>query len=66
MQLSRNRSHKHVRNISDFFYFNLLLHGIQDGFVISFRKKEMYLYFQLENNLRLSEVMKMISRNALE
>ena len=42
------------------FYLNLLLHGFQDGFVIRFRKKEMYLYFQLENILRLFEGMKMI------
>ena len=38
-------SHKPGTNLSDFFYFNLLLDGIQDGFVISFRKK-VYLYIQ--------------------
>ena len=58
MQLSRNSLHKLETNLSE-FYFNLLLHGIQDGFVFSFRKK-MYLYFQLENTLRLFEIMKMI------
>ena len=47
------------------FYFNLLLHGIQDGFVLSFRKKEMYLYFQLENILRLFEVIKIIFKNCI-
>ena len=57
MQLSRNSSHKTGTNLSD---LTLLLHGIQDGFVISFRKKGMYLYFQLENILRLFKVMKMI------
>ena len=59
MQLSRNSSHKPGTNLSDFFYFNLLLDGIQDGLVVSFRKKERYLYFQLENILRLFEVMNM-------
>ena len=47
------------------FYFKLLLDDIQDGFVISFRKKEMYLYFQLENILRLFEVMKMIFKKCI-
>ena len=32
-------SHKPGTNLSEFFYINLLLDGIQDGFVISFRKK---------------------------
>ena len=59
MKLSRNSSHKPETNLSD-FCFNLLLHGIQGGFVISDRKKDMYLYFQLENILNLFEVMKMI------
>ena len=27
-----------------FFNFNLLLYGIQDGFVFSFRKKEIYIF----------------------
>ena len=58
MQLSRNSLHKLETNLSE-FYFNLLLHGIQDGFVFSFRKK-MYLYFQLENTLRLFEIMKIV------
>ena len=31
-------------------YFNVLLHGIQDGFDFSFRKKESIFYFQLYNN----------------
>ena len=43
----------------------LLLDGIQDRFVISFRKKEMYLYFQLENILRWFEVMKMIFKKCI-
>ena len=47
------------------FYFNLLLHGFQDGFVISFRKKEMYLYSSLENILRLFEVMKMVFKKCI-
>ena len=58
-------SHKPGTNLSDFFYFNLLLDGIRDGFVISFRKKEMYLYIQLENILRLFEVMKMIFKKRI-
>ena len=41
MQLS---SHKPGTNLSDYFYFNLLLDGIQDGFVISFSKKNEYLF----------------------
>ena len=54
MQLSRKSSHKPGTNLSDFSYNNLLLDGIQDGFVISFsKKKEMYLYFRLENILSL-------------
>ena len=65
MQLSRNSSHKPGTNLSDFFYSNLLLDGIQDGFVISFRKKEMYLYFQLENILRLFEGTKMIFKKCI-
>ena len=59
MKLSRNSSHKPGTNLSDFFYFNLLLHGIQNGFVFSFRRKEMYFFFHLKNILRLFEVMKM-------
>ena len=39
MQLNRKSSHKQGTNLSDFFYFNLLLDGFQDSFVISFRKK---------------------------
>ena len=42
------------------YLFCLLLHGTQDGFVFSFRKKETRFHFQLENTLSLSEVMKMI------
>ena len=64
MQLSRNSSNKQGTNLSDFFYFNLLLHGIQDGFVTSFSKK-MYLYFQLANLLRLFEVMQMIFKKCI-
>ena len=61
MQLSRNSSHKPGTNLSDFFFrFNLLLYAIQDSFVFSFRKKAFYFYFQLENILRLFEVMKMM------
>ena len=48
-----------------FFYFNLSKDGIQDGFVMSFRKKEMYLYFQLEK-MRLFEVMKMIFKKCIK
>ena len=59
MQLSRNSSHKHVTNLLSFLYVNLLVHGFQYGFVLSFRKKNVS-YFQLENILRLFEVMKMI------
>ena len=59
MQLSRNSSHKPWMNLSDFFNFYLLLYGIQDGFVLSFRKK-VYFYFHLENILGLFEVMKLI------
>ena len=65
MQLSRNSSHKPGTNLSDFFYFNLLLDGIQDGFVISFRKKMYLFFFQLENILRLFEVMKMIFKKCI-
>ena len=64
MQLSRNSLHKLETNLSE-FYFNLLSHGIQDGFVFSFRKKEMYLYFQLENTLRLFEITKMIFKKCI-
>ena len=61
MQLSRNSSHKPGTNVSDFFLiFNLLLYGFQDGFVFSFRKKEIYFHFQFENILKLFEVMKLI------
>ena len=58
-------SHKPGTNLSEFFYINLLLDGIQDGFVISFRKKQMYLYIQLENILRLFEIMKMIFKKCI-
>ena len=44
MQLSKNSSHNPETNLSDFFYFNLLLDGIQDGFLINFRKKEMFFF----------------------
>ena len=47
------------------FNLILLLHGNQNGFVFSFRKKEMFLYFQLENILRLFEVMKMIFKKCI-
>ena len=61
MQLSRNSSHKPGTNLSDFFYFNLLLYGIQDGFVFSFRKTKRNLFlFLVGNILRLFEVVKMI------
>ena len=53
------------RTYQIFFHLNLLLDGIQDDFVSSFRKKEMYLYFQLENILRLFEVMKMIFKKCI-
>ena len=39
MQLDRNSSHNPGTNLPDFFYFNVLLHGIQDGLVLSFRKE---------------------------
>ena len=65
MQLKRNSSHKPGTNSSDFFFFDLLLHGTQDGFVFSFRKKETHFHFQLENILRLSEGMKMIFKKSL-
>ena len=58
MHLRRNSLHK--RGTNRFFNFSLLLYGIQDGFVFSFGKKEIYFYFQLENILRLFEVMKLI------
>ena len=58
-------SHKPGTKYQFFLYFNLLLDSIQGGFVISFSNKEMYLYFQLENILRLFEVMKLIFKKAL-
>ena len=60
MELSRNQGRTNqIFVLILFILFFLLLNGIQDGLVISFRKKkEMYLYFQLENILRLFEVMK--------
>ena len=53
MQLSR-----HQGQTNQIFFFNFLcLDGIQDGFVISFRKMK-YLYFQLEIILRLLMIFK--------
>ena len=49
MQLSRTSSHKPGTNLSD-FYFNLLLHGIQDDFVISFRKKKLFEVVEVMEN----------------
>ena len=48
-----------------FSYFHSLIDCIQDVFVISFRKKRNVLYFQLENILRLFEVMKMIFKKCI-
>ena len=45
MQLNRNSSQKPDKNLSVLSYFNVLLHGIQDGFDFSFRKKESIFYF---------------------
>ena len=59
MQINRNSSHKLTTNLSDFFYFNVLLHGIQDGFVFSFRKKDIFL-FSVVKFWRLFEVIKNI------
>ena len=43
MQLNGNSSHKPETNLSGFFfYFNILLHGIQNGFDLSFRKKDFF------------------------
>ena len=53
MQLSRNQG----QTYQIFFSFFLCLDGIQDGFVISFRKMK-YLYFQLEIILRLLMIFK--------
>ena len=40
MQLNRYSSHKPGTNLSDFFFYsNVLLHGIQDGFVFNLKKK---------------------------
>ena len=58
MQLSRNSSHKPGTK-SDFYKFNILYDGIQDGFVISFRKKRNVFVFSVRNFLRLFEVIKM-------
>ena len=55
MQLNRNSSQKPGTNLSFVSYFNVLLHGIQDGFDFSFRKKESIFYFQLLNISRLFE-----------
>ena len=42
------------RTCQGFFNFNLLLYGIQDGFVFSFRKKRnIYFYFSLEGHFYL-------------
>ena len=53
------------RTYQGFFYFNILLHGIQDGFDFSFRNKEKFFYFQLSNIWRLSEVIKIIFKKWL-
>ena len=48
MQIIRNSSHKPGTNVSDFFLnFNLLLYGIQDGFVFSFIKKRNIFLFSV-------------------
>ena len=66
MQLSRNISHKPVTNLSAFFILTYYYMVFKMALLLVLEKKEMYLYFQLENNLRLFEVMKMITRNTLE
>ena len=45
MQLNTNSSHKPGTYLPFFYYFNVLFHGIQDGFVFSFRKKKSVFYF---------------------
>ena len=47
MQLNRNSSQKPGANLSVFSYVNILLHGIQDGFDFSFRKKGKYFLFSV-------------------
>ena len=45
MQLSRNGSLKPGTNLSGFFfYFILLLHGIQDGFAFSVKTSNEFLF----------------------
>ena len=45
MQLNRNTSHKPGDELIRFFYFNVLLHGIEDVCFFCYRKKEKYFFF---------------------
>ena len=61
MQFSRNSSHKPGTNLSDYFIIlSYCCMVFKMALFLVLEKKKCIFYFQLENILRLFEVMKMI------
>ena len=65
MQLSRNSSQKPGTNLSDFFLILIYYYMVFKMALYLFLEKKIYFCFQLENILRLFEVMKMIFKKLL-